>query len=202
MSLALSKQNLFNPYGLPNATINTKFFMRLLDTELLPDSIEDVIYRVESSKESYFTVSDSNSITVTRAISPKPENRLKVNSEYYVADGSIKYLKYDDLGVLDVDPDTGSIQNIQAGSVFTGKTDSFNDGSRILFGSRTHLQDFSDYLGSPIESALLDCRIGAHEYWNINNSEAKVYPVVKPWEVEPNREYTVCLLYTSDAADE
>ena len=155
-----------------------------MDTELLPDSIEDISYRVESSKESHFTVSDSSSITVSRAVSPKPENRLKVNSEYYVASGSIKYLNYGDMQSLNT---SASTTTINSGEIFTGKTDSFNGDERILLGNGTDFIDFT----SKNQNGLMDCRIGAHEYWNLVGTSALVYPVVKPWEVEPNREYTV-----------
>ncbi len=191
LSLTFSNASIKNPYSSENlSSLRRGRFLRLLDTELLPDSIEDLKYTVESSFESHFTVPDSSSLTVSRAVQPKSETRLKVGRDYYVSQGSITYLKYDSEGVLDSSQPTTTIS---AGKVFTGKTDAFCGSYQILFGHRTHLVDTrnDDGAWTAVESNLLDHRLGAHEYWNIQSGSPLVYEVVKPWEVEQNREYQV-----------
>ena len=187
--------NQANPYTGTSDSFDARLVVRLLDTELLPDSIEDVKYRVESSFESYYTVPDSNSITVSRAISPKAENRLKVGREYYLKQGKIRYLNYDEYGSLDTTTPSISIDSTSSGQqkIFTGKSDAFFGGNRILVGNRNNFyhMPFDSEDSRATNNSLLDCRVGAYEYWNVQDNSPLVYPVIKPWEVEQNREYKI-----------
>ena len=187
-----------------NSVIKAQTFIRLVDSELLPSSVSDLNYKVESSQESYFSSPTGEDIQAVRTLQPRPENRLKANNRYYLTGGSIKYLGYDgDSGALkSVDDDTS--ETITSGKVFTGKADYFDkDDNRVYFGnSNKHvikeIQSNGEYtgatevvIGTNHEDKIIENRLGTFEFWNHVSDAPLVYPVIEQWEVEKNKTYHI-----------
>jgi hypothetical protein len=146
--------------------------IRLVDSEILPYNVSDIRYRVESSKESYFSSPTGSDIQAVRTLQPRPENRLKANSRYYLTAGSIKYLGYNIDGALKKNLDDSHTQIITDGQVFTGKADYFDkDNNRVYFGNDSkYRRDIDEALNDGIVSAenhedkVIENRLGTFEF--------------------------------------
>ena len=190
-----------------NSTADIKSLpvIRLVDSEILPYNVSDIRYRVESSKESYFSSPTGSDIQAVRTLQPRPENRLKANSRYYLTAGSIKYLGYDiylesgrEYGALKKNLENDILvshtQIITDGQVFTGKADYFDkDNSRVYFGNDSKYATSQDDIVSAEnhEDKVMENRLGTFEFWNHASGAPLVYPIIEQWEVEVNKTYYI-----------
>jgi len=207
----------FSTDGFVAGDIRGKSVIRLVDSELLPSTVSDITYRVESSQESYFSAPEGSGIEAVRTLQPRPENRLKANNRYYLTGGSIKYLGYNSeypedqygKGYLQLGDSSTSYNpsiTIGAGKIFTGKADYFDGNKkRVYYGNSDkyvigksdvslHFNAVEIILGTNHEDNVIENRLGTFEFWNHTSpavGSPLVYPIIEQWEVEANKTYNV-----------